>query len=229
MSRRFNPWRISIATIVVFVIIWGSVWLAQERSQRIALEDQLIETARLLEEVKAAKKDLQLALEAERQITSALTKEISIKTSETEIAVNRLEEQQRILQHFIAQLAREQQARKQAEEELASARKVLAGVRKQIALQPIELEKIVVQVLPRGVLKGRVIAVNEPFAFVVVDLGSQNQLQVGNLLEVVRGDAVISQIKVERVTEEVSAASIVPETLEGKIQIDDVVRMIQTM
>jgi len=86
-----------------------------------------------------------------------------------------------------------------------------------------ELEKISVLVGPIGGLntsEGKIIQVNPDWQFVVVDLG-WHTVNIGDVLGIYRGDQLIAKVKVERVQEQVAAASILPEYRTAEIAVND--------
>ena len=86
-----------------------------------------------------------------------------------------------------------------------------------------ELEKIDVVVGPIGSLaeaSGKIIQVNPEWEFVVVDLG-WHTVDIGDVLGIYRGDQLIAKVKVERVQEQVAAASILPEYRTAEIAVND--------
>ncbi|MBI4323529.1 MAG: hypothetical protein HY596_04545 [Candidatus Omnitrophica bacterium] len=75
-------------------------------------------------------------------------------------------------------------------------------------------------------LRGQVIVVNREYDFIVVNLGSNQGLALGQEFQVVRGDQVLGKVKVEKVYEELSAAAILPNSNKDAIREGDAVRPI---
>jgi len=75
-------------------------------------------------------------------------------------------------------------------------------------------------------MQGQVIVVNREYGFIVVNLGSNHGLALGQEFQVVRGDQVLGRVKVEKVYEELSAAAILPTSDKNAIREGDVVRPI---
>lgn len=109
-------------------------------------------------------------------------------------------------------LEKEITARKEAEVQLISVIKEKTALEEKVAElaaalpKNIELEKIVVK--PIRELTGKVIAFDKENTFVVIDLGSKDNLKLGDVLSVYRDDKFIGKVQVEKVEEKTSAAVI---------------------
>jgi hypothetical protein len=105
-----------------------------------------------------------------------------------------------------------------------------AGSRRRTAQRLVELEKVTVS--PGGppalradrpggaTVSGRVLEVNREWQFVVVDLG-WDVLAIGDVLGVYRNGALIAKVGVERVQEQVAAATILPDYREAAVAVED--------
>ncbi len=71
---------------------------------------------------------------------------------------------------------------------------------------------------------GQVLVINRDYDFVVVDMGKNQGLSVGQQFKVVRGDDVIGTVKVEKVYDDLSAAAILSDTKADLIREGDQVR-----
>lgn len=89
----------------------------------------------------------------------------------------------------------------------------------------VELEKVVVK-RPVSSNIGRVLAVNHPYEFVVINLGEEQRMDAGMILGVYRGKELIGRIKIEKVYANMSVADIIFESAKGIIREDDVVKSI---
>lgn len=98
----------------------------------------------------------------------------------------------------------------------------------------VELGKVVVKnsdpgVAPPaigGALQGQVIVVNREYDFIVVNLGKNHGLTIGQEFQIVRGEEVLGRAKVEKVYDELSAAAILPESKKDAIREGDLVKAI---
>jgi hypothetical protein len=79
---------------------------------------------------------------------------------------------------------------------------------------------------PNGPTEGQVIVVNREYDFIVVNLGSNQGLTLGQEFHVVRGDQVLGRVKVEKLYDELSAAAILPNSNKDAIREGDAVRPI---
>ena len=172
---------------VVILLVLCFIFYAQkekEKSIRIAKETELLRT-----------------VEAKKVVENNLVdakKEIVAKDEQIKLTLDKLE--------------KEITARKEAETQLLSITKekqvLEARVEELTAALPkkIELEKIVIKTTHE--LIGKVLAFDKEHAFVVVDLGSGNNLKLGDILSVYRNDKFIGKVQVEKVEEKSAAAAI---------------------
>ncbi len=71
---------------------------------------------------------------------------------------------------------------------------------------------------------GQVVVVNREYAFIVMNLGRNHGLAIGQEFQVVRNDAVLGRVKVEKVYDELSAATILQESQPDTIHEGDLVK-----
>jgi hypothetical protein len=72
----------------------------------------------------------------------------------------------------------------------------------------VDLDKIVV--VPHEVPEGRVISVDTDTDFVIVNLGQDDGVELGNVMSIYRGNEYLGDIKVTRVQSEMLAADLIP-------------------
>ena len=65
---------------------------------------------------------------------------------------------------------------------------------------------------------GQVMVVNREYDFIVMNLGKNNGLSVGQEFQIVRGNEVLGKVKIEKVYDELSAAAILPESRKESIR-----------
>ena len=88
----------------------------------------------------------------------------------------------------------------------------------------VELPPIVVRKDQAGMsmpVRGRLVEVNDPHRFVVVDKGSQDGVRVGMVFNIVRGSATVGQVTVVRVRPSLSACDILRANTSGPLQAGD--------
>ncbi|HEX9780610.1 MAG TPA: hypothetical protein VGB20_05280 [bacterium] len=71
---------------------------------------------------------------------------------------------------------------------------------------------------------GQVLVVNREYDFVVMDVGRNHGLSVGQEFQIVRGEEVLGRVKVEKVYDDLSAAAILGESYQHSIREGDFVR-----
>lgn len=77
---------------------------------------------------------------------------------------------------------------------------------------------------PGGPANGQIIVVNRDYDFVVMNLGKNQGLSIGQEFQIVRGETVLGKVKVEKIYDELSAAAILPDSDKSSIREGDVVR-----
>lgn len=163
----------------------------KEKSLRIATQVQLSKT---ITEKKVVENNL---VEAKEEIV-VKDKEIATRDEQIKLILDKLE--------------KETIARKEAEVQLIVVIKEKTAMEEQVAglaaalPKTIELENIVVKAIRE--LTGRVLSFDKENTFVVIDLGSRDDLKLGDILSVYRDDKFIGKVQVEKVREETSAAAI---------------------
>ena len=75
-------------------------------------------------------------------------------------------------------------------------------------------------------LEGKILVVNREFNFVVVNLGSKNGVKEGTRLALLRGDKTMGTAQVEKIYENMAAATVVTEEKKGQIKEGDLVRVV---
>ena len=137
----------------------------------------------------------------------------------------------------VAQLQSEREAMKQQLVELEQAKTDLeAKVVEASDQRPtVELEKVLVnnnaetasgenRSTPISLADGQVVVVNREYDFIVMNMGKNHGLSVGQEFQVVRDSQVLGKVKVEKVYDELSAATILPESQKENIREGDIVR-----
>ena len=76
----------------------------------------------------------------------------------------------------------------------------------------------------RSPLDGQVVVINREYDFIVMNLGKNQGLSVGQEFQVVRDNQVLGKVKVEKVYDELSAAAILPDSQKNNIREGDAVR-----
>ena len=188
--------------MVIFLTLCVTFYMQKEKekSMRIAKETELLRTVE-------AKKVVENKLtEAEKQIVA--------RDGQIKLALDKLE--------------KEVTARIDLEAQLVTVVKEKQGLAAQIeelaAKLPktMELEKIVIKTTTG--LKGKILSYDKGNNFVVTDLGSQNNLKLGDILSVYRNDVFIGRVQIEKFERTNSAAVVLPSWKNVEFKENDVVR-----
>ena len=217
--KSLNKPKIIYAAIVILLIASISFYFLKEKEKRlrIATQNQLTQTTeekKLVEnkltEIVLAKEQVEGELASEKEKSSTLKKELDDKEQQIKTTLDRLE--------------REITARKKVEVQLMIALKEKENLEAKVRNPAIELEKIVIK--PGSVTTGKIIMVNKEYAFVVVNLGSQHNVKVGDALSVYRNDEFIGKVQIERADEKMSAAAVLPDWQNVEFKENDIVKTI---
>jgi septal ring factor EnvC (AmiA/AmiB activator) len=204
--------------------------VAAEDLARRRLARQLVQaaqaSARLEEELGRALGRYEQAageLAQTRTRADALASELERRSKHLDEAMARLAEQSTSMRELERRLSATRAQFEQLQGELA----VVLGEAKARALiqsdAAVALDRILVASEGSRVMEGRVISVHPEWSFVVADLG-WDSVKIGDTVSILRDDEVQAKARVERVQEDVCAATILPEWDATSVQINDAVR-----
>lgn len=186
-----------------------------------------------------SQQDLAKAVEAQQ----ALSKQVEDREQEIARLNKDLEQaktQQKQAADQVAELQAERDRTKQQLGELEKAKSDLETKIAQLSERPtVELDKVVVGDQPSiasgsvpapGIAaagqspgSGQVVVVNREYDFIVMNIGKNHGLSIGQEFKIVRGSEVLGKVKVEKVYDELSAAAILPESKKENIREGDAV------
>lgn len=213
------------------------------------LERQVSEAVKAQEELKGelAKSEAQLdqaarSLAQELQVKDALAKSVDERQREIDRIgrdLQQLKSERLALTDEVARLKAHQDELELQLSEVQHAKTELEAAMHTSGTQPTtELEKVVVT-SPTSMsassgmsgssvsaAQGQVIVVNREYDFVVVNLGKNQGLQVGQEFQVIRDNQVLGHVKVEKVYDELSAAALLPDSNKDEIREGDSVKAI---
>ncbi len=200
------------------------------RAANLALETELSHTKSQAEEIAQQ-------LTQERQAKELLAKSVDERQHEIDRVgkdVEQLRSERKGLLDQIAQLNAQQETWKGQLAELEKSKTDLETKVLELSGQPtVELDKVVVNsgeaaakpILPStSNREGQVIVVNREYDFIVMNLGKNHGLEIGQQFQVVRGTEVLGWVKVEKIYDELAAAAILPQSKKDQIREGDVVK-----
>ncbi|MBI4342899.1 MAG: hypothetical protein HY599_05995 [Candidatus Omnitrophica bacterium] len=220
----------------------------QETEQAKAKTEE--ELTRAKKDLSQSKEELTKAVEAQELLTKSiedrereinrLTKDLTQAKDEAGRVASQLTGLQRERDDVKRQVADLERAKNQLESKVLE----LSSAQQQTAAQPtVELDKIFVTNTPppdgspvaSGTVvpvtasssagsAGQVVVVNREYDFVVMNLGKNHGLSIGQEFQVVRGTQVLGKVKVEKVYDELSAAAILPDSQKNSIREGDAVK-----
>jgi len=201
--------------------------LTSVRRELRSIEDQLTE-------VSIAKETLAKSVDERQDEIERLTKD-----------VEQLRGDRKGLTSELAEMKGQEEILQAKVKDLEAAKSALETKVMELTQQPtVELDKIVVSSpgggepivpvslsspsadagAPRGSQEGQVVVVNREYDFVVMNLGRNQGVAIGQELQVVRGTEVLGRVKIEKVYDELSAAAIMPNSEKDRMHEGDVVR-----
>ncbi len=244
----------SLSMVVAGVAVWLEIQerdrreavereLALAQAENEDLERQLTEVeeakAKLDAEalrLRADLKQVQTDLEEAQATQAKLAGEVESREQEIGRIAKDLDQMRHDRQEFeqqVGDLERERNTLRQQLADLEQAHGDLELAMEELKGRPVvELEKVVVTntggdassgvaAAPRD---GEVVVVNREYSFIVMNLGRNHGLSVGQEFQIVRGSEVLGRVKVEKVYDELSAAEILPESRLEKIREGDLVK-----
>jgi predicted RNase H-like nuclease (RuvC/YqgF family) len=223
--------------------------LVTARTQNEALSQQVEELEGLKrtmeEDLTKTRTDLtksqeQLAKEIEAQ--EALSRSVNEREQEIARLAKDLEQARSEAKQATTQLSQFQSEREGMKQQLADLEQAKGDLESKVlelADRPtVELEKVLVtndQLLngPGPMMttlaaasgrSGEVVVINREYDFIVMNLGKNHGLAVGQEFQIVRGEQVLGRVKVEKVYDELSAAAILPDSQKDTIREGDTVK-----
>ncbi len=212
----FNTFLAVLAASSLFFGVSSYVWKEREVGRRIYVEESLIRATR-------AKLLTEKELDTEQGKSALLERELVSMQRTNRFTLARLRGLERKFTSLQQDFTKIENSKRSLESEVASLRgqlRLAGGETKRI--QEVDLGQIVVSATPN--VEGKVIAVNRPFQFVVIDLGNNHNLPVGAVLSIYRDREFVGRIQVEEVRESVAACRILSEWTRQEIKENDLVK-----
>ena len=178
-------------------------------------------------QLRAERDRLTATVTEEQQRSAQLSSAVSAKDAEVQDGLQRLLQEEHIIQELQGRLLAMQLQFDRLQGELAAVLEEHPAGAPASPGRMIELEKVVVthSAAPAPGLQGRVLSVNPEWRFVVIDLG-WDVVNIGDVVSIYRNDQLLGKARVERVQEQVCAAALLPEWVESHVQANDVVRIL---
>lgn len=205
---------------------------ARERIYRRLFErryHEAVEEHRKLErhvnEVLATHERLKNDLTQEQQRSRELSDALAATRGRLEEITGRLTEENQNVRKLHMRLAAMQQQMDQLQGELA----VTLQERQQAAATkgtaPIQLERVVVSDEASTKLHGRVMSIHTDWGFVVISLG-WDAVRIGDTVSIFRDQQLLAKARVERVQENICAATVLPEWNADAVRVNDLARVL---
>jgi len=191
---------------------------AERRAQQADAARQELE--RRVGEMLATHTQLQADLQGEQERSHQLSETLAATRGRLEKMTASLADERQSVRTLQARLAAMQQQMDQLQGELAltfQERQQEAAAR---GAGPVQLERIVVSNEAVPGLRGRVVSVHRDWDFVVINLG-WDAVNIGDTVSIFREEQLLAKARVERVQEDVCAATVLPGWDMGTISVND--------
>ena len=222
-------------SVAVIAVIGGlsAAWVGESLAHRQAERryQETIKARQQLElevgELRADREQLAANLTASEQHVIELDQAVAAKEAELKSVVVRLGKEQQAVQELDGKLVAMQYQFDRVQGQLALALEQRSQQQASAEPAAVQLDRVVVTPPGGGApgLEGRILSVNTQWNFIVVNLG-WNVVQLGDVVSIYRGEQLVAKAKVERVQEQVAAATLLPEWMRSDIQVNDVVRIL---
>ena len=222
--------------------------LAQTLEAKAKLDNDL---SRVRKELTSAQEQL-TTLSQERETLSRTTEDQQRRIEELSREMERLSTERQGFATQLEQLTTERSTMQRQLTELEAAKGQLEAKLLETSDRPtVELDKVVVSgsgaavatadlptVLPTGggtsssagttnpgpvALSGQVVVINRDYDFIVMNLGRNHGLAIGQEFKIVRGSDELGRVKVEKVYDELSAAALLPDSKKESIKEGDTI------
>lgn len=235
---------IAAATVFLVSAVFTLLLFLGERNAKLSLQNELAEAMKAkkklsleFDEIKIIKSDLELELSAleaqtkmlgenyerEKAQSEAIRHELSKKDGEIAGMKSRLDASENEKNGLQTALDEEKLKYNQLKERIDRLAAVKDELEKKIkdivGGQGVELERIVVK--EEGELEGKVLVVNKEYNFIVTNIGSDDDIMLGDIITVFRDGKYAGEGQIEKIYDTMSAATIVKETKPGAIQVND--------
>jgi len=215
-----------VAGGVAMLTVVGT-WVAYSQLAR-RYEGVLVVQRRLeqeAQELRASRDQLSEELQTERQHTAQLTEALSAREAALQATVDRLAKEEQSVRELQERLTTMQRQFDLLQGELAMTLQERPAGSTATDDQMVQLEKVVVtHPTSSGVgLQGRILSVHPEWKFIVLDLG-WDVVKIGDIVSIYRDNQLLAKARVERIQEEVSAATLLPDWVNVDVHINDVVR-----
>ncbi len=235
---------IIVAALFLVSTVFALLLFVGERNAKISLQNELTEVMKAkkklsleLDEVKVIKSDLELklsALEAQAKMLGesyekekaqgeSIKRELGVKDSEIASIKNQLSGAKNEKQSLQTMLDDEKlkytQLKERVDKLVAVKDELEKKIKDVVGKQGVELERIVVK--EEGELEGKVLVVNKEYNFIVTNIGSDDNIALGDIITIFRDGKYLGEGQVEKIYDTMCAATIVKETKPGAIQVND--------
>ena len=213
-------------------ILLAGVSVGEDIARRLVTKRyrQMVEARRQLElqvgEMVATHEQLKNELGDSQRRSQELTDALAQAREQLENAVGHLAQETKTGRELSQRLTSVQRQMEQMQGELAVALQGRpAAKQSDSASAAVQLERVVVSDADAAALKGRIVSIHKDWNFVVIDLG-WDAVRIGDTVSIVRNGEILAKARIDRVQEDVCAATLVSESESADVRINDLVRVL---
>lgn len=174
-------------------------------------------------------KERSLRIYTQKELNRTVTAKIIVEKKFAE-ATDKIAQRDEEIKLTLDRLERETNARKEAEVQLVSVSKekmiLEARVEELTVTLPKTVELAKIEIVPAHDLTGKILVFDKEHTFAVVNVGSKNNLKLGDILSVYREDKFIGKVQIERIEEKTSAAVVLTPWRNAEFKENDIVKKI---
>jgi len=221
-----------------------NIALAEKEDLKAQFEELQQSSSRIEEELSRVRKDFTAAqgeLAKAVEARDALSRSVEDREQEIARVTKDLAQAQGESKQAAGQLSELQAERDTMKRQMADLEKAKGDLESKVlelSNRPtVELDKVMVSGesgamdagMPLSVSattgkQGEVVVINREYDFVVMNLGKNHGLTVGQEFQILRGSEVLGRVKVEKIYDELSAAAILPDSQKDAIKEGDLVK-----
>ena len=170
-----------------------------------------------------AQDTLQHSIEDREKEIARLTRSLEQAQADSEQAQAKLQTERDAIKHQLAELERAKGDLESKLTELSSGQPTVELDRVLVTNEP-STSILPVTATRQVASTGQIVVVNREYDFIVMNLGRNHGLSIGQEFQIVRGGDVLGHVKVEKVYDELSAAAILPDSKKDAIREGDTVK-----
>lgn len=242
-AKALTPVLLLLIVLSFCLAVTALFFLKNEKDAKLALEKKLEQSDNIIKTLEAKLDEAnKLVLQLNEKMKDSDTRIVSLTTQldEAKASADSIQGERDTLQ---AELDSLKGSKEELIVKLSSAQKELEEVKTKLdaaikekdsldqnlkdlqAQTGVQLDKIVVS--PTGIEEGKILVVNEEFDFVVINLGQEANVSVGQPVYIYQGDKFLGEGAIEKVQEAMSVVKISDPNIKSAVKVGDIIKLKQ--